>query len=160
MLTKRQEKGSECQFSRNMWGAGPVCVCAAQEANMHISSCWEPDERVARVTLLLRRGNGTLEENISDKIYRPEQCSGQVQRPAERMQLPPKAGASLCFPGDSLLKTYSSAWRTKAERNYKNDQNEAVPWSPKETKLPVSSNSDCPLGSGKQGAPQAFKLGP
>lgn len=105
------------------------------------------------------RGNGPLEENISDKIYRPEQLSGQVQRPTERMQLPPKASASLCFPGDTLIETYSSAWRTKTERNYKNDQNGAVHWSPNETKLPVSRNAACPLGSGKQGAPQAFKLG-
>lgn len=116
---------------------------------MHISSCWEPDERVARVTLSFGRGNGPLEENISDKIYRPEQCSGQVQRPTERMQLPPKASASLCFPGDTLIETYNSAWRTKTEKNYKNDQNDAVHWSQNQTKLPVSRNSDCPLGSWK-----------
>lgn len=49
-------------------------------------------------------GNGPLEENISDKIYRPEQCSREVQRPAERMQLSPKASVGLSFPGALWLR--------------------------------------------------------
>lgn len=104
VLTKHQGKGSECQFSKNMWGGRPsLCVCWP-EANIHISSCWEPDERVACVTPLLGWRNGPLEENIADKIYRPEQCSKEVQRPAERMRFFPKASVSLCFPGALSLR--------------------------------------------------------
>lgn len=64
------------------------------------------------------------------------------------------------LPWGTLVEADSSAWTTETERNYKNDQNEAVHGSPNKTKLPVSSSSGYPLASRKQNAPQALKLGP
>lgn len=75
------------------------------------------------------------------------------------MRLPPKANWPL-LPWGILVGAYSSAWRTETERNYKNDQNEAVHGSPRQTKLPVSSGSDYLLASRKQDTPQPLKLGP
>ena len=158
-VNKASRKGVWVPVLQEHVGGRPsLCVCWL-EANIHISSCWESDERVACVTPLLGWWNGPLEENIADKIYRPEQCSKEVQRPAERLRFFPKA--SKCqplLPWGTLIETGSSVWWPKTERNYKNDQNEAVHESPNKTKLPVSRISDCPLASMKQDAPQALKL--
>lgn len=98
-VNKASRKGVWVPVLQEHVGGRPsLCVCWP-EANIHISSCWESDERVACVTPLLGWWNGPLEENIADKIYRPKQCSKEVQRPAERMRFFPKASFSLCFPG-------------------------------------------------------------
>lgn len=106
-VNKALRKGSECQFFKNMRGASPVCMCAGQEAdNTHfqlLGTRWNSNP-----VTLLQKGNWPLEENISGKIYKPEQCSGQVQSPSKRMQLPLKA--SIAFASLGPL-----SWRLTAQ---------------------------------------------
>ena len=39
---------------------------------------------------------------------------------------PSKGKCGLCFLGTTFMEADSSAWGTKTERNYKNDQNDTV----------------------------------
>lgn len=141
-----------------MLGAGPVCVCAGRRQTSTFPAAGKQMREWPVSLHCWGGGTGLWKKTLQIRSTGQSNAPRKFKGFRENAVLS-KGKCQPLLPWGTLTEAGSSVWWPKTERNYKNDQNEAVHESRNKTKLPVSRISDCPLASRKQDAPQALKLG-